>query len=256
MTAKTNGATEEQLSLIREIAAEHIRLAGIKTKGSFWDGWKEAARQYALELPTISDQGTDTFNRIADAIEEASDALADFVMTGKADWEDLTKSILRDLLAIQIKMIAMPLFSGLAGNGGWLSSLVGLGSSLFGGVSAGGGAASAGSGFSSGVSIDSSYANAFKFHKGGMVGTDGATAGPYAASLFLNAPRLHKGLEADEFPAILQRGERVIPKSQADTGTVLNVSVPVTVSSENKKMIAELRAGLENEVVRIVRKYA
>jgi hypothetical protein len=33
------------------------------------------------------------------------------------------------------------------------------------------------------------------------------------AALFVNAPRLHQGLRADEFPAILQRGERVTSKA-------------------------------------------
>jgi hypothetical protein len=33
-------------------------------------------------------------------------------------------------------------------------------------------------------------------------------------ALFQFAPRLHRGLRADEFPAILQRGEEVIPKSE------------------------------------------
>jgi hypothetical protein len=33
-------------------------------------------------------------------------------------------------------------------------------------------------------------------------------------SLFFNAPRLHGGLAADEYPAILQKGEEVIPKNK------------------------------------------
>lgn len=50
-------------------------------------------------------------------------------------------------------------------------------------------------------------------HGGGPV--DGS--GPYAnvsPLLFAGAPRLHDGLAPDEFPAILQAGERVIPKGQ------------------------------------------
>lgn len=34
-------------------------------------------------------------------------------------------------------------------------------------------------------------------------------------SLFANAPRLHQGLRNNEFPAILERGEEVIPKNGA-----------------------------------------
>ncbi|MDX0230241.1 hypothetical protein GOC14_06730 [Sinorhizobium meliloti] len=50
-------------------------------------------------------------------------------------------------------------------------------------------------------------------HSGGIVGK---TAFPQRAAnpaIFANAPRLHSGLFPGEFPAILQRGEMVIPKN-------------------------------------------
>lgn len=55
------------------------------------------------------------------------------------------------------------------------------------------------------------------FHSGGVVGTtprDGVRAVP--ASFFTNAPRLHKGggFAADEYPAILLRGERVLNRDE------------------------------------------
>ena len=50
-------------------------------------------------------------------------------------------------------------------------------------------------------------------HEGGRVGESGTKA-IMPASLFNNAPRLHGGLAADEFPAILQKGETVIPKKR------------------------------------------
>ncbi|MBA2881836.1 hypothetical protein HNR65_002167 [Desulfosalsimonas propionicica] len=53
----------------------------------------------------------------------------------------------------------------------------------------------------------------FSMHEGGTVGKDG-TPGIAPTGLWNNAPRLHNGLAPDEFPAILQRGERVIPKNQ------------------------------------------
>ena len=48
-------------------------------------------------------------------------------------------------------------------------------------------------------------------HGGGVAGRDGIIK-PVPASAFIGAPRLHKGLAADEYPAILQEGERVTPK--------------------------------------------
>jgi hypothetical protein len=59
--------------------------------------------------------------------------------------------------------------------------------------------------------IGNPYAPAEVRHSGGVVGQGGMTRNVPAA-LFAGAPRLHSGLAADEFPSILQRGERVIPK--------------------------------------------
>ncbi|MBL7152072.1 MAG: hypothetical protein ISS79_00005 [Phycisphaerae bacterium] len=50
-------------------------------------------------------------------------------------------------------------------------------------------------------------------HWGGIVGPgSGGLKRRVPAALFMGAPRLHSGLMSDEFPAILQQGERVIPK--------------------------------------------
>lgn len=48
-------------------------------------------------------------------------------------------------------------------------------------------------------------------HSGGIVGTDGDMR-MVPAPAFAGAPRLHQGLSSDEYPAILQRGEQVIPR--------------------------------------------
>lgn len=52
---------------------------------------------------------------------------------------------------------------------------------------------------------------AWKMHSGGTAGYAG-TRMQVDSSMFHNAPRLHDGLAADEFPAILQKGEEVISK--------------------------------------------
>lgn len=46
--------------------------------------------------------------------------------------------------------------------------------------------------------------------------------------LFAGAPRLHNGLMADEFPAILQKGETVLPKNTGLGGVnvTFNISTP------------------------------
>lgn len=56
-------------------------------------------------------------------------------------------------------------------------------------------------------------AAAVKFHGGGLVGAGGVPIHVPAAA-FLNAPRFHGGLKADEMAAVLQRGERVLTANQ------------------------------------------
>jgi DNA-binding phage protein len=49
-------------------------------------------------------------------------------------------------------------------------------------------------------------------HLGGVIGAGGIGMRSIPASYYSRAPRLHSGLMPDEYPAILQKGEAVIPK--------------------------------------------
>jgi uncharacterized phage infection (PIP) family protein YhgE len=97
-------------------------------------------------------------------------------------------------------------------------------------VGAGGGAAGAGAGAYTAAEMNSMM----WLHEGGEVGP-GAPRRYMPAYLMAGAPRLHSGLAADEFPAILQKGERVISKSKASEGmgtptfnVVINAVDPVS----------------------------
>ncbi len=68
-------------------------------------------------------------------------------------------------------------------------------------------------------------------HGGGLVGSTAFPVRGVSPALFAGAPRLHNGLAADEFPAILQRGERVIPKGG---GGAPNVSIQVVNNGQAK----------------------
>lgn len=62
-------------------------------------------------------------------------------------------------------------------------------------------------------------------HGGGVAGRDGYAHGrPVPASVFAGAPRLHDGgwIGPGEVPAILQRGERVIPRGEGMGGVTVN----------------------------------
>lgn len=56
------------------------------------------------------------------------------------------------------------------------------------------------------------------YHQGGVVGPGHGPRRNVNPLMFANAPRLHNGLLPGEFPAILQRGEMVIPRSMVKRG--------------------------------------
>ena len=83
------------------------------------------------------------------------------------------------------------------------------------------------------------------FHEGGIVG-EGGSSRLMPAYAFAGAPRLHSGLAADEFPAILQRGEEVIPKNKVgqkqekseENATINQYSI--SINAVDAKSFAEL----------------
>ena len=84
-------------------------------------------------------------------------------------------------------------------------------------------------------------------HGGGMVG--GANIGRRVSPfVFAGAPRLHSGLAADEYPAILQRGEQVIPRGLGGEGQNITINTIDTQTMgqwvrKHKRMLAGAVAG-------------
>jgi hypothetical protein len=78
-------------------------------------------------------------------------------------------------------------------------------------------------------------ATASVLHTGGMAGAGGASRSVDPA-MFAAAPRYHTGgiagLAPDEVPAILQRGERVIPRGQS-AGGAQSLAITVNVQGAN-----------------------
>jgi len=85
-------------------------------------------------------------------------------------------------------------------------------------------------------------------HTGGMVGYGSYPSRMVSSSLFANAPRLHSGLASDEFPAILQRGERVIPKNQAAGQQPINIK-NVIVKNEEEAMLEVMNSRKGEKVI-------
>jgi phage-related minor tail protein len=108
---------EKKLAEVRigNIEAERTR------QQSFSEGWNQAFRQFSEDADNYARVGGESFNAVVSNMNSAIDS---FVRTGKFSFKDFAKSIIQDLIAIQLKMQAMQLFkmgmsffSGGAGGG-------------------------------------------------------------------------------------------------------------------------------------------
>jgi lambda family phage tail tape measure protein len=90
-----------------------------------WDtGWKEAFDAYAENATNAATVAATAFSSMANNMESALD---NFVETGKLNFGDLARSIIRDLLKIQLKAAAMNMFKAIGGSsvGTAISSFLG-----------------------------------------------------------------------------------------------------------------------------------
>jgi hypothetical protein len=105
-------------------------------------------------------------------------------------------------------------------------------------------------------------------HDGGIVGKDGYGHGrAVSTSTFSGARRYHKGgiagLKPDEVPAILQRGERIIPRGGQPSGTrgavtidartTIHASGNATADAEMRRWAAKRDAELPATVIRVIK---
>lgn len=88
---------------------------------SFEYGWKKAFATYADNASNAAKLGEQAFVSVTQNMEQALDQ---FVQTGKLSFSDLAKSIIGDLLKIQLKAQATAMFQG-SGVGGFFSKLFG-----------------------------------------------------------------------------------------------------------------------------------
>jgi TP901 family phage tail tape measure protein len=186
-------------------------LSGVESrlKGAA-EGAKELVKYYEdltkVPLNQWYESSIDTFQNMSEILVRGLDGLAesfvDLALTGKASFKDLASSVIKDIMRMMTQMllaeaIGIPIRNAVQGlwgtpppgGGGAKSSYSGLSGSVEGGIQ----------------------------HSGGAVGY--GRTGMFPASLFNYAPKLHNGLASDEFPTILQRGERVIPRGGGAGGT-------------------------------------
>lgn len=208
------GATEanqQYIDLIEQIYT--VKLKDIYNKSLLdsnkWEaGASRALKRYADEATNAAKNAEDLFGSAAKKVE---DTLVDMVSSGEFSISkigDLLQSLEQDILRSFLREnVTGPI-------AGALSSAIG-----------GGSGGSSGSGIFGGFFKDifSSI-----FHDGGKVGEGSVSRRAVPAYAFAGAPRFHNGLMPDEFPAILQKGETVLPKNTRMGGNtiVFNISTP------------------------------
>ena len=208
------GATEanqrylEQIEQIYAVRLKEIYDKSLLDSDKWEDGATRALRRYADEATNAAKNAEELFGSAARKVE---DTLVDMVSSGEISVEkigDLLQSLQQDILRMFIREnITGPIAGGL------------------GDLLKGGGGSSGGGGFLGGF-FDDIFGSLF--HGGGTVGQASPTRRTVPAYAFAGAPRLHSGLMPDEFPAILQRGETVLPKNMKSGGSniTFNITTP------------------------------
>ena len=183
-----------QQNLSNALAAQEI--ANLRARQEAYQEWVQTIQG---QIATYVGYQLDTSRSIADiwinGFQSAEDALVEFVRTGKLSFADLVDTLIADFARLAIRAaILQPLFQSLGG--------------LF------------------GFNFQAPVAH------GGLRPGETSTGVTRTVDpiIFYNAPRLHQGLGPDEFPAILQRGEQVIPRGES-AGFGGNVTVQLVNQS-------------------------
>lgn len=204
-----------------------------------WSGFTRTTNKYFADATNWAQQFGNAWNGVMDGM---TDSFMTFCKTGKLDFNDMIDSFISDLMRLTFQAASSGLFKG-------MTSFVG-GLFGFGGGGGGGGVASLAAGSSGVSSFGSEVMSGIVggiAHSGWYVGretpADGFRSVP--AMAFAGAPRFHNGggwFARDEYPAILQRGERVLNRDETRAyhagmqagGYAGAVNVPVNVIIENK----------------------
>jgi tape measure domain-containing protein len=255
----------ERLARIREEAKQVYGAAG--SDGDYITRHREEIGPYDADrvkktMEEIRAQSEESMGGLVELSARTAEAMQDNfsdlffdAFTGKLkSLEDYAEavftSIQRMLADIAAQMATQAIFGGgsvggTAGGGGLMGALGSL-AGLFGG-SAGGGSSAV---------MSSTTALALVKHAGGVVdGTGPARRIP--AWMLSGAPRLHNGLAPDEYPAILQRGERVVSKSQAQMPAAnITINVAAPQGRLDRESIAGLQTALYTTINRAGRRNA
>lgn len=114
---------KKYIGLITDAYAEATKqeiLVQQQAQQSFEFGWNKAFRQYAEDASNYAKLAGDMFSSMTNNMNSAIDS---FVKNGKFAFKDLIKSMIQDLIALQLKMQAMQLVRSLFGAGGLFGNI-------------------------------------------------------------------------------------------------------------------------------------
>jgi lambda family phage tail tape measure protein len=183
-------------------------------------GWQAATAALSDYADKARDVGKDIGQALVNAFQSAENAVGEFVKTGKLNFRDLVTSLIVDLAKLAArKFILGPIANALSGALGGAGGI---------------------------------FANIL--HAGGMVGSSGPSR-IVPALAFAATPRMHSGgvagLRHDEVPAILQRGERVLSRREAQSyggGGTVNV----TIMARDAESFRQSRTQVAADIARAV----
>ncbi|MAO95459.1 MAG: phage tail tape-measure protein [Citromicrobium sp.] len=182
-----------------------------------WQAVTAALSDYASKAREI---GGDIGQSLVSAFQSAENAVGEFVKTGKLNVRDLVTSLIADLAKLGARRFILgPLSNALGG-------ILGRAGGVFANV----------------------------LHGGGIVGAP-APARMVPALAFAGAPRMHSGgavgLRHDEVPAILQRGERVLSRREAQ-GFGAASGVTVHIHARDAESFRQSRTQVAADIARAV----
>jgi len=92
-------------------------------EGSFGEGFMKEAGRFFRDMPTELENGAKAFQSVMGNMESALD---NFVRTGKLSFKSLARSIIQDLIAMQLKASASSIFRTLLGGFGFMNDRGGM----------------------------------------------------------------------------------------------------------------------------------
>jgi uncharacterized protein (TIGR02217 family) len=242
LTEATTGAAERLETALGDARGQAATDAGtaagaaaaaaepnVETAVTGWQAVTAALSDYASKAREI---GGDIGQSLVGAFQSAETAVGEFVKTGKLNFRDLITSLLADLAQLAARRFILgPIANALSG--------------VFSGAGVRGAYAAP-----LGPRSPLTYANVL--HAGGMVGSAGPTR-MVPAMVFAAAPRMHSGgmagLRHDEVPAILQRGERVLSRREAQSYGA-GGGVNVTIMARDAESFRQSRTQVAADIAR------